>query len=238
MGEFPCSYPVVEAQSRYLWPQETETPYGYPYPHPGWYDPGYGPWYGRPRYPCGYSTVCEEVIPMRYVSLPILLLLVTSCASTPAFNTAGVDRALTPQRVSTSPQSTTGRNVQWGGTIVSTTNLKDSTQIEVLSFPLDSDGRPRVDTTAQGRFILERAGYLEPADYAAGRQVTAVGTVTGTLAGKVGEADYTYPVISARQLYLWSPERSYGGGSSFFGFGVGSGGGGSWGSGVGVGIGF
>jgi outer membrane lipoprotein len=174
---------------------------------------------------------------MRYFFLPILLLLLASCASAPTFDTAGVDRSLTPQRVRTSPQSTTGKNVQWGGTIVRTTNLKDSTQIEVLAFPLDSDGRQRVDTTAQGRFILERAGYLEPADYAAGRQVTAVGTVTGTLADKVGEADYTYPMISARQLYLWSPERSYGGSSSFFGIGVGSGGG-SWGSGVGVGIGF
>jgi outer membrane lipoprotein len=138
---------------------------------------------------------------MRYVSLPILLLLLTSCASTPAFNTAGVDRALTPQRVSTSPQSTTGRNVQWGGTVVSTTNLKDSTQIEVLSFPLDSDGRPRVDTTAQGRFILERAGYLEPADYAAGRQVTAVGTVTGTL---VGTRVCGYPMINHASQGLYS----------------------------------
>jgi outer membrane lipoprotein len=175
---------------------------------------------------------------MRLVSLLILLFLLASCASAPTFDTAGVDRSLTPQRTSTSPQSTTGKNVQWGGTIVRTTNLKDSTQIEVLAFPLDTDGRPRVDATAQGRFILERAGYLEPADYAPGRQVTTVGTVTGTLAGKVGEADYTYPAIRARQLYLWAPERSYGGGSSFFGFGVGGGGGGGWGSGVGVGIGF
>jgi outer membrane lipoprotein len=175
---------------------------------------------------------------MRYFFLPILLLLLASCASAPTFDTAGVDRSLTPQRVRTSPQSTTGKNVQWGGTIVRTTNLKDSTQIEVLAFPLDSDGRPKVDATAQGRFILERAGYLEPADYAGGRRVTAVGKVTGTLDGKVGEADYTYPVIRARQLYLWSPERSYGGSSTFFGFGVGGGGGSGWGSGVGVGIGF
>ena len=171
---------------------------------------------------------------MRHVSLLIFLPLLAACASAPTFNTAGVDRSLTPQRVTGSPQSTTGKNVQWGGTIVRTTNLKDSTQIEVLGFPLDSNGRPEVDATAQGRFLLDRTGFLEPADYAAGRQVTAVGTVTGTLEGKVGEADYTYPVIHTRQLYLWPPERSYGGGSSFFGFGVGSGGS----SGVGVGIGF
>jgi outer membrane lipoprotein len=56
VGEFPYSYPVVQATSWYLWPEENETPYGYSYP--GWYDPWYGPWYGpwyaRPWYPYGY----------------------------------------------------------------------------------------------------------------------------------------------------------------------------------------
>lgn len=56
VGEFPYDYPVVQAQSWYLWPEEPEAPYGYPYS--GWYDPWYGPWYGpwysHPWYPYGY----------------------------------------------------------------------------------------------------------------------------------------------------------------------------------------
>jgi len=56
VGEFPYRYPVVQAQSWYLWPREPEmAPYGYPYS--GWYDPWYGPWYGpwsSPWYPYGY----------------------------------------------------------------------------------------------------------------------------------------------------------------------------------------
>jgi outer membrane lipoprotein len=55
VGEFPYTYPVVQAQSWYLWPKEPEAPYGYPYP--GWYDPWYGPWPGpwySPWYPYGY----------------------------------------------------------------------------------------------------------------------------------------------------------------------------------------
>ena len=52
VGEFPYTYPVVEAQAWYLWPKETQAPYGYPYP--GWYDPWYGPWYHDPWYPFGY----------------------------------------------------------------------------------------------------------------------------------------------------------------------------------------
>jgi outer membrane lipoprotein len=55
VGEFPYSYPVVQAQSWYLWPEEPEVTYGYPYP--GWYDPWYGPGFGPwpgPWYPYGY----------------------------------------------------------------------------------------------------------------------------------------------------------------------------------------
>ncbi len=52
VGEFPYTYPVVQAQVWYLWPKESGVPYGYPYP--GWYDPWYGPWYYNPWYPYGY----------------------------------------------------------------------------------------------------------------------------------------------------------------------------------------
>jgi outer membrane lipoprotein len=155
----------------------------------------------------------------------ILLLLLSACASTPAFNAGGVDRSLTPRNVATSPQLATGKRVQWGGVILSTTNLKDSTQVEVLAYPLDADARPQSDSNPLGRFILERAGYLEPATYAEGRRITAVGTVTGTRAGQVGDSDYNYPVITARQLYLWPPGQGRDGVSvgGYIGFGVGGG---------------
>jgi len=183
-------------------------------------------------------TDVDEVIPMRHFPLLVLLLLVTACASAPTFNTDGVDRSLTPRGVAAEPRPATGKIVQWGGIIVSTTNLKDSTQIEVLAYPLDSDGRPKSDGTAQGRFIIMHTGYLEPASYTAGRQVTAVGTIMRTQSGRIGEANYTYPIISARQLYLWPKSQGRDGSSTFFNFGVGGSSGGNWGSGVGVGVGF
>lgn len=53
VGEYAYRYPVVLADSYYLWPEVPETPYGYPYP--GWYDPWYyDPWYYRPWYPYRY----------------------------------------------------------------------------------------------------------------------------------------------------------------------------------------
>jgi outer membrane lipoprotein len=162
-----------------------------------------------------------------------LFLLLGACASGPNFNTYGVDRALTPRGVAAAPQPASGKLVLWGGVIVSTANLKDRTQIEVLAYPLDSNERPKQQDDPLGRFILEQAGYLEPASYAEGRLVTVVGTVSGVLPGTVGESDYTFPLVTARQLTLWPTSRGDDGTSIHFGIGAGSGG--SWG---GMGIGF
>lgn len=53
VGEFTYRYPVVQADSYYLWPEVITPAYGYPYP--GWYDPWYyDPWFYRPWYPRRY----------------------------------------------------------------------------------------------------------------------------------------------------------------------------------------
>lgn len=172
-----------------------------------------------------------------HLILPVILLpLLSACASSPTFDAGGADRTLTPIGVATRPQLATGKIVHWGGTILNITNLKDRTQIEVLAYPLDASGRPQNNSNPLGRFILKQVGYLEPATYIEGRQITVVGTVTGTQAGQVDESDYNYPLIAARQLYLWPTGQ---GGDSvnvggYIGFGVGSGG--DWGSGIGIGF--
>jgi outer membrane lipoprotein len=164
----------------------------------------------------------------------ILLLLLSACASAPTFNTGGVDRSLTPRGVAAEPQLAGGKYVLWGGVILTTTNLKDTTQIEVLAYPLDSNQRPQRDRDPLGRFILEKAGFLEPASYAEGRLITTVGKVAGTRAGQIDASDYRYPVIATRQLHLWARDRGYRGSSVHIGIGAGSGG--HWGGGVGVGF--
>jgi outer membrane lipoprotein len=176
--------------------------------------------------------------PVFLILLPVLLLC--GCATSgPTFNTAGVVPALTPSTVVANPMPATGQSVQWGGTIISITNLQDHTQIEVLAYPLDSKARPESDSPPLGRFILEQKGFLDPATYKQGRQISTVGTVTGTRISKVGDASYDHPVVDARQIYLWPEDRGYGGTGITFGIGGGSGG---WGSGtnwgVGVGTGF
>jgi outer membrane lipoprotein len=160
----------------------------------------------------------------RLTLLLALLLLLTACASGPAFDTGGVDHVLTPRDVAARPQLATGKHVQWGGLILSTTNLQDRTRVEVLAYPLDARARPHSEGEPTGRFILEQDGYLEPATYTEGRQVTVVGTVTGTRSGRVGESDYVYPLIDARHLHLWPRGRDGVSVGGYIGFGSGDGG--------------
>src|SRR5690606_9259956 len=117
----------------------------------------------------------------------------------------GADRQLTPSEAVADIEAARGRRVAWGGVIVSTRNLAQTTEIETVGYPLDDSGRPQTGAPPQQRFLLVRQGYLEAADFRSGRLITAVGTVTGTRRGRVGEADYVYPVLEADEIYLWPP---------------------------------
>ena len=138
------------------------------------------------------------------VPISLLISLLASCATTPDFDTIQVDQTLTPQSVIAEPETSHGKIALWGGTILNTTNLENYTQIEVLAYPLNTSHRPVLESPPLGRFIIQHKGYLEPTNYAQGRLLTVLGSVSDCQSGKVGDSSYTYPVINARQLHLWS----------------------------------
>ncbi len=154
--------------------------------------------------------------------IPFLLFLISllaGCASTPDFDTSAVVKSLTPQSVIAEPADSRGKTALWGGTILDTRNLKDSTRIEVLAYPLDSSQRPILSNKPLGRFIIRQQGYLEPATFNQGRLVSVIGSVGESQGGNVGDSPYTYPVLNAQQLHLWSPES--GQSRTRFSFGIG-----------------
>ncbi len=140
---------------------------------------------------------------MKPLAMLCAALLLAACATTPPIDMTGAETGLTPAEAVANIERARGRRVAWGGAIVQTRNLKDITEIEVLSYPLDRSGRPQTDGDAGRRFLVVRQGYLESADYRNGRLLTAVGTVSETRSGLVGEAPYVYPVLQATDLYLW-----------------------------------
>lgn len=132
-----------------------------------------------------------------------LLLGLVGCASGPKFDTSAVDKTLLPTAVAADIDAGRGRTAMWGGPIINSRNYENTSQLEVLAYPLNDAGRPQLDQSPLGRFLVQRAGYLETVDYAPGRLITAIGPVAGVRSGAVGDARYNYPVVEARQLHLW-----------------------------------
>lgn len=133
----------------------------------------------------------------------VFLLQLVACATTPPLDTRGTDLRTTVRQAVATPDALRGRKILWAGVIVQAANQHNTTQLEVLAYPLRYNKHPDTDATALGRFLIVQAGYLETVDYAPGRELTVVGTLDGVRHGKVGAADYDYPVVQAQQLRLW-----------------------------------
>lgn len=184
--------------------------------------------------------------PFRSRVLPLALAAMfglPGCATTDCVGPVG-DPALTPARVAAT-RGHTGELQRWGGTLLDTRNLTDSTELTVIGYPLDRCGVPRLGQEPTGRFIAVAPGFLEPGDYRPGRSLTVTGLITGTREGEVGTAPYTLPVLENARPRLWpvsEPAADGGGWGSgrvrpWISVGVGTGrGGGWWGGGGGIGV--
>jgi outer membrane lipoprotein len=120
-----------------------------------------------------------------------------------------VDPTLTFAEIDKDPQRYLGKIVLWGGVIVETENRKGETLLKVIRTQLDYEKRPVNRDRSTGRFIVRAAGFLDPAIYREGREITVAGEVTGKEVLPLGGIMYTYPVILAKEIHLW--EKQVGG---------------------------
>ncbi len=104
------------------------------------------------------------------------------------------------------PDAYKGRIFILGGSIVGVNNTKDKTVIEVVQLPIDSYGRITNTYRSEGRFLAEYQGYLDPSIYKKGLHITMAGEVIGSREMPLDKLQYKYPVLSIKQLYLWTPE--------------------------------
>ncbi|MFL6646932.1 MAG: Slp family lipoprotein, partial [Sulfurifustaceae bacterium] len=96
-----------------------------------------------------------------------------------------------------------GQRVRWGGRITGVENHANETWLDIVGRPLDSNGRPRSGDESLGRFIARVNGFLDPAIYAKGREVTVAGTVERTITRSIGDYPYPYVVVNADMTELW-----------------------------------
>lgn len=95
------------------------------------------------------------------------------------------------------------RQVRWGGTIVEIKNQSHATTLEILSRPLTKSTRPDLQGQSEGRFIVQYAGFLDPAIYDQNREVTVVGQLDGVTSRLIGDYHYNFPIVRATTVYVW-----------------------------------
>lgn len=141
---------------------------------------------------------------MKILTSVIMVLLLGACSSVPKKLRVAEGISLLPyETVKNSPTSHKNSTVRWGGEIVSTINHKDSTMVEVVNLKLSSSSKPKVKNESSGRFRLYYKGLLDPVIYKKGNMLTVVGTINGQEPGKIGEHEYSYPVVNAQSIHVW-----------------------------------
>jgi outer membrane lipoprotein len=144
------------------------------------------------------------------VTLLLAALLASGCAGPMSRELLKqADQSLTVDKVLARPEGYVNTRVVWGGEILSTSPLEGYTVIEISERPLDYQKRPKDEELSRGRFMARYKGFLDPSVFKHGKDVTVIGRITGTETGRIGEWEYTYPVVSVEEYYLWGPEAVY-----------------------------
>ncbi len=159
---------------------------------------------------------------MRWLLVVLALSTLLACSSQPVVPAA--ERSLTPQQAGNRQPDPYAPPLQWGGVIIESQNLRETTEIRIIAFPLDEDGRPDTDAASVGRFIAQHPGYLELEEYKTGREVTATGRFSGNRKGMVGDSGYLFPVLVCDEITLWPQDAPRRKPRIHFGFGASSGG--------------
>jgi len=148
--------------------------------------------------------------PYRYILIFFLILTLYSCAHVISKDLRKVvDPTITFQQILKNPNAYLGKTVLWGGEIIETILQKDgSSEIEVFQRPLGVRGEPKLTATSEGRFLVHDVRYLDPYLYHRGKKITVAGEIIGQKIKFLGEMEYRYPLVSAKQIYLW-PESYY-----------------------------
>lgn len=139
-------------------------------------------------------------MPLRQLALLAVLGVLSACATVPA-PIGGSFGARTPADLGPD-----GERVRWGGPIVATEPAATETCLEILAKPLGANARPLDADRALGRFLACQRGFVDPAIFAPGREVTVVGRVAGRAPRTLGGFGYEVPRLEIEAIHLW-PRR-------------------------------
>lgn len=112
----------------------------------------------------------------------------------------------TPQqdlvRVLSAPELFVGQESRFGGKVIKVDNRNGMTRLEIAAMRLDDGARPILGSASIGRIFADVNGFLDPVDFN-NQMVTVVGPIKGTEKGKIGEAQYSFVVVSVTGYQRW-----------------------------------
>lgn len=97
-----------------------------------------------------------------------------------------------------------GQTVQWAGQVIAVRNLPRTTELEVLSYPKDYRGIPKLNRPSQGRFVAITEQFLEPLEFRPGTMVTIDGLIRGEHELKAAQGVMKVPLLQVQSLRRWS----------------------------------
>jgi len=140
---------------------------------------------------------------MRLLLAGLVTVALSGCVTVPD---AIKGTSPTPQqdlvRVMNAPTLYVGQEGRFGGRVINVINQQGKTRLEIASVPLDEGARPVLGEPSVGRIYADINGFVDPVDFR-NQLVTVVGPITGTEAGKVGSASYTYMVMQVNGYKRW-----------------------------------
>jgi outer membrane lipoprotein len=101
------------------------------------------------------------------------------------------------------PEAYIGKHVMLGGRIANVRNSAEGAQLEIVQFDLSSTGYPEETFLSYGRFLATNGSYMDPMVYRRGMLITLVGEIKGKKTMRLDDMDYTYPVLTMREWYIW-----------------------------------
>ena len=147
---------------------------------------------------------------MKPIACLVAALWLAGCASYPdlpdAIRNPPPGDAPLPSQVSEEPGVYQDLQVRWGGTLLEVRNQAEESWLEVLAYPLERSGRPDTSEAAVGRFFARVPGFVDPAVFSQGREVSVAGRLVEPVTQSIGDHEYRYPVVDAVAHYLW-PRR-------------------------------
>ena len=148
------------------------------------------------------------------ICLSLFCLLLGACTNMPKTiqNMNVVD--ITYSQASQNIESHRNAPVRWGGIIIDVENEEDFSLIQVLSYPLNFSGRPQLDDSHGGRFVIKSTEFLDPMVYAKDNQISVLGTLDGDIQRTVGKKIIQVPLLQSMGIHLW-PKRQ----NNHYGFG-------------------